>query len=66
MGATQMHLMEMGWEMQWYPGQIRLRDHLGGAWQPHPQYGMGLLRSMMEGPGRNSYGKRLPNTDMGK
>eukprot|EP00973_Karenia_brevis_P034961 4822477-Karenia_brevis.AAC.1 len=29
-------------------GQIRLKDHMGDAWQPNPQYGMGLLRQMLE------------------
>eukprot|EP00973_Karenia_brevis_P090359 12402204-Karenia_brevis.AAC.1 len=29
MGATQMHLMEMGWEMQSSQGQIRLKDDRG-------------------------------------
>eukprot|EP00973_Karenia_brevis_P056744 7896608-Karenia_brevis.AAC.1 len=29
MGASQMHLMELGWEMQRYQGQLRLKDHLG-------------------------------------
>eukprot|EP00973_Karenia_brevis_P070900 9854078-Karenia_brevis.AAC.1 len=43
-----MHLMEMGWEMQWYQGQLRLRDQRGDVWQPNPQYGMGLLRVMLE------------------
>eukprot|EP00973_Karenia_brevis_P030648 4225891-Karenia_brevis.AAC.2 len=48
MGATQMHLMDMGWEMQWWQGQIRLKDHMGDVWQPNPQYGMGVLRHMLE------------------
>eukprot|EP00973_Karenia_brevis_P044255 6132424-Karenia_brevis.AAC.1 len=48
MGATQMHLMEMGWNMQFLQGQIRLKDDKGNVWQPNPQYGMGLLRSMLE------------------
>eukprot|EP00973_Karenia_brevis_P004026 554909-Karenia_brevis.AAC.1 len=37
--------MEIGWEMQWCQGQLRLKDHI---WQPNPQYGMGLLRQMLE------------------
>eukprot|EP00973_Karenia_brevis_P050754 7050680-Karenia_brevis.AAC.1 len=41
--------MEMGWEMQWYQGQIRLKDYVGDVWQPNPQYEMKLLRSMLEG-----------------
>eukprot|EP00973_Karenia_brevis_P047193 6549706-Karenia_brevis.AAC.1 len=48
MGATQMHLMEMGWELQLAQGRIRLRDNRGDIWQPNPQYGMGLLRNMLE------------------
>eukprot|EP00973_Karenia_brevis_P059515 8286757-Karenia_brevis.AAC.1 len=48
MGATQMHLMEMGWEMQWPQGQLRLKDHQGGVWQPNPQSGVGLLRLRLE------------------
>eukprot|EP00973_Karenia_brevis_P032088 4426229-Karenia_brevis.AAC.1 len=36
MGATHMHLMEMGWEMQWSLGQLRLKDHQGDVWQPNP------------------------------
>eukprot|EP00973_Karenia_brevis_P008148 1103218-Karenia_brevis.AAC.1 len=48
MGATQMHLMEMGWEVQWSQGQIRLKDHQGDVWQPNPEYGVGLLRLMLE------------------
>eukprot|EP00973_Karenia_brevis_P081582 11309481-Karenia_brevis.AAC.1 len=34
--------------MQWYRGQLRLKDHMGDVWQPNPQYGMGLLRLMLE------------------
>eukprot|EP00973_Karenia_brevis_P083433 11573059-Karenia_brevis.AAC.1 len=34
--------------MQWYQGQLRLKDHMGDIWQPIPQYGMGLLRRMLE------------------
>eukprot|EP00973_Karenia_brevis_P011288 1527842-Karenia_brevis.AAC.1 len=49
MGATQMHLMGMGREMQWYQGQLRLKDQVEDTWQPNPQYGVGLLRSMLEG-----------------
>eukprot|EP00973_Karenia_brevis_P046820 6496507-Karenia_brevis.AAC.1 len=45
MRATQMHLMEMEWEVQFSQGQIRLKDDKGDVWQPNPQYGMGLLRS---------------------
>eukprot|EP00973_Karenia_brevis_P026296 3626739-Karenia_brevis.AAC.1 len=48
MGATQMHLMEMSWEMQWHQGYIRLKDQEGDIWQPNPQYGVGLLRVMLE------------------
>eukprot|EP00973_Karenia_brevis_P072275 10041052-Karenia_brevis.AAC.1 len=40
--------MEMGWEVQWYQGKIRLKDHNGDVWQPNLQYGMGLLRPMLE------------------
>eukprot|EP00973_Karenia_brevis_P082231 11400069-Karenia_brevis.AAC.1 len=49
MGATQMHLMERGWEMQWYQGQVRFRDQAGDVGNLTPKYGMGLLRSMLEG-----------------
>eukprot|EP00973_Karenia_brevis_P058049 8081607-Karenia_brevis.AAC.1 len=50
MGATQKHLMDMNWEMQWHQGQIRLKDQAGNIWQTNPQYGVGLLlRAMMEG-----------------
>eukprot|EP00973_Karenia_brevis_P084529 11731971-Karenia_brevis.AAC.1 len=45
MGATQMHLMEMGWEIQFAQGKVRLRDDKGDIWQPNPQHRMGLLRS---------------------
>eukprot|EP00973_Karenia_brevis_P016314 2234407-Karenia_brevis.AAC.1 len=38
----------MGWEIQWWQGQIRLKDHRGDVWKPNPQYGMGLLRQMLE------------------
>eukprot|EP00973_Karenia_brevis_P084151 11676668-Karenia_brevis.AAC.1 len=38
----------MDWEMQWHQGQIRLKDHVGDIWQPNPQYGVGLLRIMLE------------------
>eukprot|EP00973_Karenia_brevis_P020803 2858860-Karenia_brevis.AAC.1 len=37
MGATQMHLIEMGWEVQWPQGHLRLKDHQGDVWQPNPQ-----------------------------
>eukprot|EP00973_Karenia_brevis_P013021 1767842-Karenia_brevis.AAC.1 len=40
--------MEMGWESQVAQGQVRLMDAKGDIWQPNPQYGMGLLRSMLE------------------
>eukprot|EP00973_Karenia_brevis_P056209 7817536-Karenia_brevis.AAC.1 len=36
MGATQMHLMEIRWDMQRWQGQIRLQDHRGDVWQPNP------------------------------
>eukprot|EP00973_Karenia_brevis_P065040 9031527-Karenia_brevis.AAC.1 len=49
MGATQMHLMDMNWEWQWYQGHIKLKDQEGDLWQPNPQYGVGLLRVMLEG-----------------
>eukprot|EP00973_Karenia_brevis_P046973 6517119-Karenia_brevis.AAC.1 len=39
MGATQMHLIEMGWEVRWSQGQLRLKDYQGDVWQPNPQYG---------------------------
>eukprot|EP00973_Karenia_brevis_P005509 750053-Karenia_brevis.AAC.1 len=51
MGAAQMHLMEMGWEMQWCQGQLRLKDHQGDVWEPNPQYEVGLLRVMLEEAG---------------
>eukprot|EP00973_Karenia_brevis_P042634 5900846-Karenia_brevis.AAC.1 len=38
----------MGWEVQWSQGQIRLQDHQGDVWQPNPEYGVGLLRLMLE------------------
>eukprot|EP00973_Karenia_brevis_P075645 10509755-Karenia_brevis.AAC.1 len=34
--------------MQWHQGQIRLKDHMGDTWQSDPQYGIGLLRQMLE------------------
>eukprot|EP00973_Karenia_brevis_P004472 612712-Karenia_brevis.AAC.1 len=40
MGATQMHLLEMGWEIQFAQGQVRLKDDKGHIWQPNPHYGM--------------------------
>eukprot|EP00973_Karenia_brevis_P002672 364553-Karenia_brevis.AAC.1 len=40
MGAAHMHRMEIGWEMQWYQGLLRLKDHKGDICQPNPQYGM--------------------------
>eukprot|EP00973_Karenia_brevis_P082389 11420805-Karenia_brevis.AAC.1 len=40
--------MEMGWELHFAQGQIRLRDDKGDIWQPNPQYGMGLLRNMLQ------------------
>eukprot|EP00973_Karenia_brevis_P052340 7273847-Karenia_brevis.AAC.1 len=49
MGATQMHLMEMNWDLQFDQGRIRLKDHNGDIWQPNAQYGVGLLRIMLEG-----------------
>eukprot|EP00973_Karenia_brevis_P000059 6645-Karenia_brevis.AAC.1 len=48
MAATQMHLMEMRWESQFAQGLIRLRDDKGDIWQPNAQYGMGLLKTMLE------------------
>eukprot|EP00973_Karenia_brevis_P013811 1874116-Karenia_brevis.AAC.1 len=47
-GGAQMHLMEMGWEMQWCQGLLRLKNQKGDIWQPNPQYGMGLSRQMLE------------------
>eukprot|EP00973_Karenia_brevis_P063614 8843328-Karenia_brevis.AAC.1 len=38
----------MGWGIQFSQGQIRLKDNNGDMWQPNPQYGVGLLRSMLE------------------
>eukprot|EP00973_Karenia_brevis_P075395 10473159-Karenia_brevis.AAC.1 len=49
MGATHMHLMDMNWDLQFDQGKIRLKDHNGDIWQPNPQYGVGLLRIMLEG-----------------
>eukprot|EP00973_Karenia_brevis_P004995 688493-Karenia_brevis.AAC.1 len=37
-----------GMGIQWYQGQLKLKDHMGDVWQPNPQYGMGLLRLMLE------------------
>eukprot|EP00973_Karenia_brevis_P027272 3760839-Karenia_brevis.AAC.1 len=48
MGAAQMHLMEMNWDLQFDQSRIRLKDHLGDLWQPNRQYGVGLLRAMLE------------------
>eukprot|EP00973_Karenia_brevis_P068777 9561394-Karenia_brevis.AAC.1 len=48
MGATQMHLKEMGWKVQWHSGVLRLKDHNGDIWQPNPAYGMGLMRPILE------------------
>eukprot|EP00973_Karenia_brevis_P065323 9073937-Karenia_brevis.AAC.1 len=43
-----MHLWEMGWQAQWSTGSLLLKDHEGDVWKPNPEYGMGLLRSMLE------------------
>eukprot|EP00973_Karenia_brevis_P048011 6662537-Karenia_brevis.AAC.1 len=40
--------MEIGWEIQVTQGQVRLRDNNGDIWQPIPQYGLGLLKNMLE------------------
>eukprot|EP00973_Karenia_brevis_P046002 6372081-Karenia_brevis.AAC.1 len=48
MGAIHMHLMDMGWQARWHQGKLRLKDHHGDVWQPKPQYGMGLLKQMLE------------------
>eukprot|EP00973_Karenia_brevis_P028672 3954831-Karenia_brevis.AAC.1 len=38
----------MGWQARWHQGKLRLKDHHGDVWQPNPQYGMGLLRQVLE------------------
>eukprot|EP00973_Karenia_brevis_P041319 5718737-Karenia_brevis.AAC.1 len=48
MGATQMHLKEMGWKVQWPTGVLRFKVHNGDVWQPNPAYGFGLMRQMLE------------------
>eukprot|EP00973_Karenia_brevis_P067113 9333767-Karenia_brevis.AAC.1 len=40
--------MDMGWQARLHQGKLRLRDHHGDVWQPSPQYGMGVLRQMLE------------------
>eukprot|EP00973_Karenia_brevis_P068871 9574951-Karenia_brevis.AAC.1 len=49
MGAAQMRLMDMNWDLQFDQGRIMLKDHMGDIWQPNPQYGVGLFRIMLEG-----------------
>eukprot|EP00973_Karenia_brevis_P000479 68766-Karenia_brevis.AAC.1 len=48
MGATQMHLKEMGWQAQWSKGSLLLKDREGDVWKPNPEYGMGMLIHMLE------------------
>eukprot|EP00973_Karenia_brevis_P019529 2678925-Karenia_brevis.AAC.1 len=38
----------MGWQTQWSDGTLMLEDQDGDVWRPNPDYGMGLLRSMLE------------------
>eukprot|EP00973_Karenia_brevis_P006659 904662-Karenia_brevis.AAC.1 len=38
----------MGWQAKSHHGKLRLKDPQGDVWQPNPQYGMGLLRQMLE------------------
>eukprot|EP00973_Karenia_brevis_P081921 11358200-Karenia_brevis.AAC.1 len=41
MGAEQMHLKDMQWQIRWCSGTLQLRDHESQVWQPNPEYGMG-------------------------
>eukprot|EP00973_Karenia_brevis_P081389 11281030-Karenia_brevis.AAC.1 len=41
-------MMMMHWQARWCIGTLQLRDHEGDVWQANPEYGMGMLRSMLE------------------
>eukprot|EP00973_Karenia_brevis_P045056 6241310-Karenia_brevis.AAC.1 len=55
----------MNWELQWYQGQIRLKDHAGDIWQPNPQYGWDPLELCWKGQGRHSCGRGQGSIGMG-
>eukprot|EP00973_Karenia_brevis_P061615 8568212-Karenia_brevis.AAC.1 len=38
----------MNWQARWCKGTLKLREHEGRLWQPNPEYGMGMMRTMME------------------
>eukprot|EP00973_Karenia_brevis_P077298 10737233-Karenia_brevis.AAC.1 len=38
----------MGWQTQWSKGTLLFKDQEGDVWKPNVNYGMGLLRSMLE------------------
>eukprot|EP00973_Karenia_brevis_P007645 1038524-Karenia_brevis.AAC.1 len=48
MGATQIHLKEMGWKAPWSKGSLLLKDNEGAVWKSYPEYGIGMIRHMLE------------------
>eukprot|EP00973_Karenia_brevis_P045072 6243196-Karenia_brevis.AAC.1 len=42
MGATHMHLTDMGWKAQINAGAFLLEDTARDIWKPNPSYGMGF------------------------
>eukprot|EP00973_Karenia_brevis_P054912 7635151-Karenia_brevis.AAC.1 len=38
----------MGWQTQRCRGTLMVKDQDGDIWKPNPEYGMGVIRSMLE------------------